>query len=906
MSTYGFGKLFAPRAVAVVGASAREDSTGRAVLANLRAGGFPGSISVVNPYHAEIDGLACAPRLADLAQAPDLVMITAPAESVPGLVAEAGARGVGAAVVASPLRQGPDSAEEAARAEARRHGLRLVGPNSLGLLTPHAKLNLSFAARGAVPGHLALVSQSGAIAAALLEWAAAHHVGFSGVITLGESLDVDVGDCLDHFAVDRATRAILLYVESVNDAAKFMSAARAAARAKPVVVIKGGRHAPGARAAATHTGALAGSDAVYEAAFRRAGLLRVRDLDQLFAAAETLVRQPPFAGKRLAVLSNSGGLGVLAVDRLTDLGGRLAELKPETREQLDRVLPETWSGANPVDLIGDADGPRYAAALEAVLADDANDAVLVLHVPILRAASAVAEAVAETVRRDRAGGYRRKPVFAAWLGRDGAADAAFERAGLPHYASEAEAVRGFMHLVGYREAQDTLMETPDSLPTDFAPDTAGARAVVAGAMAEGRRWLNPIEVNRLLRAYDIPVAPVTLAADAEEAVALASPILDAGGTVAVKVLSPDIVHKSDVGGVRLDLTGPEAVREAALDLVDRARRIRPNARIAGLIVQPMVRRPKARELIAGLADDFTFGPVVVFGQGGTAVELINDKSLALPPLDLKLAGDLVARTQVSRILDAYRDQPAADRRGVELVLVKVAQMAADLPELRELDINPLLADAEGVIAVDARATIAPLQSAGSRGRTGRGSSRLAVRPYPVEWERGIRLDDGRPVLVRPVRPEDEGLFLAFLKRVTEADLRLRFFAPVRDFSHSFLARLVQIDYARAIAFVALDVERGEMLGVARLHADHNLERGEYAILLRSDMKGRGLGWALMELIIAWSRAEGLRAVEGQVLRANTTMLELCRKLGFEIRTDPDDPDIKEVSLPLNGAGAQAS
>jgi acetyltransferase len=898
MSTYRLDKVFAPRSVALVGASPREGSLGRTVLRNLREAGFAGHIHVVNPRYPEIDGMACVPRIEDLPEAPDLMIVATPPDSIPGIVEAAGSRGAAAAVVVTAgLGHGPGSLAEEARLAARRHGLRLVGPNCLGVMAPAAKLNASFAARTPRAGDLALVSQSGAIAAGLVEWAVERNVGFSAVVSLGDKVDVDFSDCLDFFVADRSTRAILLYIESLNDARKFMSAARAAARAKPVVVIKSGRHAQGARAAATHTGALAGSDAVYEAAFRRAGLLRVLDLDQLFAAAETLGRQKPFTGKRLAILTNGGGVGVLAVDRLIDLGGTLAGLSESTLQRLNTVLPPPWSHANPVDIIGDADAARYAAGLEALLADPENDAVLVLNVPTaLASAAASAQALVDVVRHDRATGFRRKPVFAVWIGEDRAAADAFENAGIPHFATEADAVRGFMQLVRYREAQEELLETPNSLPTDFAPDSFTARHIVDHAIREGRRWLDPIEVNALLRAYAIPMAPVTLAENPDEAAAAARPILAEGGTVAVKILSPDIIHKSDIGGVKLDLSSEDAVRKAALDIFDRAERLKPGARVTGVTVQAMVRRAKARELIAGIADDPTFGPVVVFGRGGTAVEIINDKALALPPLDLKLAADLIARTRVSRILKAYRDVPAVDESAVALVLVKLAQLAADLPEVREVDINPFLADGDGVIAVDARVAVAPAEE-----RRGQGHPRFAVRPYPKEWERTLVARNGQQVFVRPVRPEDEGLFLDFLKKVTAEDLRLRFFAPVRDFNHAFLAKLIQIDYARAVAFVALDTETGTMMGVVRLHADANHETGEYAILVRSDLKGLGIGWELMRLMIEWAAAEGLRTIEGQVLRENTVMLEMCRGLGFDIRSDPDDPDIKVVTLQVQGA-----
>jgi acetyltransferase len=466
---------------------------------------------------------------------------------------------------------------------------------------------------------------------------------------------------------------------------------------------------------------------------------------------------------------------------------------------------------------------------------------------------------------------------------------------IPHFSTEADAVRGFLQLVRYREAQSELMETPDSLPHDFAPDTAAAQRIIEGALAEERGWLDPLEVNALLRAYDIPTAPVTLAKTPAEAAQAARPILAEGGTVAVKILSPDIVHKSDIGGVKLDLTTEVAVRKAAEDIFERAARLRPEASVKGVTIQPMIRRAKARELIMGLADDPSFGPVVLFGRGGTAVEVINDKALALPPLDLTLADDLIRRTRVSRILKAYRDVPAADQSAVALTLVKLAQLAADLPEVRELDINPLLADHTGVIAVDARVAVAPVPA---ETRKGGGHPRFAVRPYPKEWERVIQLRNGRQVFVRPVRPEDEEKFRRFFEHITPEDLRLRFFAPVRDFSHTFLARLTQLDYARAIAFVAFDRDSGDMMGAVRVHADASHETGEYGILLRSDLKGLGLGWELMKLMIEWAKVEGLLEVEGQVLRENTTMLEMCRSLGFSIRTDPDDLELRIVTLPI--------
>ncbi|WP_288588309.1 bifunctional acetate--CoA ligase family protein/GNAT family N-acetyltransferase [uncultured Methylobacterium sp.] len=913
MSTYRFDRLLSPRSVALVGASARPNAFGAAILRNLREAGFAGPIWPVNPRHDSVDGVQAFADLADLPEPADLVVIVTPPETVPEVVAAAGRKGCGAAVVITTgLGSGPDSLAEAARAAARRHSLRLVGPDSMGLAVPGSALNASLLARAPLPGDLALISQSRTVAAGIVAWAQGRGTGFSGIVSLGNALDVDIADCLDHFAADIRTRAILLSIATVTDAPKFMSAARAAARAKPVVVIRSGRHdaariADGRAAppvlthtGITHTGILARTDAVYDAAFRRAGLLRVQDLDEMFSAVETLGRQRPFPGRRLAILANGRGVGAIAVDRLIDLGGSLAGLSEETRARLAAAVPGTsaqdWR--NPVDIGADADGPRYAAALEALMADRDNDAVLVINVPTaLSGGSAVASEIVEAVKRGRKGAFRARPVFAVTVG-DEAAGEILSQAGIPRFATDADAVEGFTHLVRYREAQDDLTTTPAVLPDDLVPDAGAARAIVDRVLAEGRTWLDPREMANLLAAYGIPAQPVTLAADADAAAEAAWPIIAAGGTVALKLASPDVVHKSDVGGVRLGLTSEAAVREAAAEMLARVAQERPEARITGFVVQAMLRRTQARELIAGLVDDPVFGPVVVFGRGGTAVEVIDDRALALPPLDRRLAADLIGRTRVARRLKAYRDVAAADEAAVALVLVKLGQLAADLPELRELDINPLLADRDGVIALDARAAVAPPPPERRRDAgTGPSHARFAVRPYPRAWERRIVLD-GQAILVRPVRAEDEGLFEVFFKQVSAEDLRLRFFAPVRDFSHAFLARLTQLDYARAIAFVAIEEATGTMMGAVRLHADANHETGEYAILVRSDLKGLGLGWSLMGLMLDWARAEGLRHVEGQVLRENTIMLAMCRKLGFTVRTDPSDPDLMLVRRAL--------
>ena len=892
MSVYRLDHILAPQSVALVGGSPRPGSLGATVLHNIRSAGFAGPIGIVHPRHAEIAGLRTHRRIADLSFVPDVIVVTAPAAAIPDIVAEAGAAGVaGAIIISAGLGRGAGSIAEATNRNARAHGLRLIGPNCLGVMVPRARLNAGFAAHMPGDGHLALISQSGAIAAAMVEWAAPKRIGFSGIVSVGDQLDVDIADLLDFYALDGRTRAILLYAEQVKDARKFMSAARAAARVKPVVVVKSGRMAQGAKAAATHTGALAGADAVYDAAFRRAGLLRVIGLQDLFDCASILSQSRPPDGPRLAILTNGGGLGILAIDRLVELGGTPAELSPEIAARLDRVLPPTWSKANPVDIVGDADGARYAAALDALLADPASDAVLVMNVETAVAdAAAIAATVATRVaahRKDAAP----KPVLAAWIGADRDAIAAFERVAVPHFATDDEAVRAFMHLAHHREALAALSAMPPAVAETFTPDTAAGRRIVEAALAEGRTWLDPLDAAALLSAYRIPTVPTLAACDADEAVQQARPFFAQKLPVAAKILSRDIVHKSDIGGVVLGITDEAALREAVAGILERARRHRPDARIDGVLIQPMIVRPRAREVILGIADDPTFGPVMVFGHGGTAVEVIDDKALALPPLDLALARDLIARTRVAKLLRAYRDVPAVKPDEVALTLVKLSQMAVDLPEIRELDINPLIADETGVLALDARFAIAPPQTLFA------GQTRLAIRPYPSAWQGDLDVKDMR-VTFRPIRQEDEPALRDFLDAVDAADLRLRFLGTLKEFTHPFIARLTQLDYARSMSFVAYEAATQAIAGVVRLHSDSLYETAEYAVLVRSDLKGRGLGFALMQLLIRYARAEGLTALTGHVLNDNAAMLQMCRELGFTVAAHADDPSVAEVRLKL--------
>ncbi|WP_226573031.1 bifunctional acetate--CoA ligase family protein/GNAT family N-acetyltransferase [Acuticoccus sediminis] len=886
--------LLEPRSVVLIGASNRRGSLGGVVLRRLTGAGFRGSIGLVNPKYKAIGDQPCYPSVMDLPFVPDLGVIVAPATAVPGLIHELGEKGARAAVVITAGVTG--TLRQEMLDAAKPFTLRIMGPNCVGLQVPHMGLDASFAHLTAGRGHVALLSQSGAIITAMLDWAEARGIGFSTVASLGDMADIDTGDMLDQMAADRQTRAILMYLEGVTNAKKFMSAARSAARAKPVIVIKAGRSASASKAAASHTGALAGADDVYEAAFDRAGVLRVDDLQELFDAAEALARHRPLKGDRLAILTNGGGAGVLAVDALAKTSGRLAELSPGTMTTLDASLPSTWSHGDPVDIIGDAGPDRYEAALEALLAEPEADAILVINCPTgLASSSEAAEAVVATIGRANPKG---KPVLATWLGGATATQAAqvLERAGIATHATPRQAIDAFDTLVRHRKSQIHLMRTPASLPPGPEPDREAAQWAIDSALKEGREILSEVEAKAVLAAYGVPVNETRIARTPDEAAALAEQMAE-HPLLAIKILSRDITHKSDVGGVQLNLSGPDQVREAAAAMLDRVRKRRPDAHIDGVVVQPMVKRPNAHELLLGISDDATFGPVMLFGAGGTAVEVVKDKALALPPLDLLLAEDMIDRTRIGKLLAGYRDKPAADRQAIALALVHLSQLVADMPQIRELDINPLLADATGVVAVDARIRVAPAERVAPGG-----NPRLAIRPYPSEWDKPEKVPYGT-IQIRPIRPEDEALYPDFLAKVSKEDIRRRFFRLFSTLTHEEIARLTQIDYARAMAFIGLD-DDGAMLGVARFAADADYRTAEFAVLVRSDLKGQGIGRALMVRLIEYAASEGIEEMYGDVLSSNRFMLDFVRELGFVDTADPEDMTVRKARLePLKWAAS---
>ncbi len=886
MTIRNLDRLLAPQSVALIGAGDRPGSIGRTMVRNMLGGHYAGRVMLVNPKHTGLEGQPCYPDVASLPAAPDLAVIATPALTIPKLIAELGERGCKAAIIISAGFGGAEGValKQAVLAATRPHLMRLLGPNCVGLLAPAIGLNAGFAHMTPAAGQIAFLAQSGAIVTSVIDWAVARGVGFSYLVSMGEMADIDFADMMDYLAADQATTALLLYIETVGNARKFMSAARVAARGKPVIAVKAGRHAEGARAVVSHTGALAGADAVYDAAFRRAGLLRVFELAELFAAAETLASARRVGGDRLAILTNGGGLGILATDALIERGGHLAELAAATRQRLDSVLPAMWSRGNPVDIIGDADAHRYEAALDELLGDPGADAVLVLNCP-----TAVTDGLAAA--EATLGAYRRhqRCVLTSWVGEATANRARdlFSAAGVPTYDTPESAVSGFMHLARWQQSRVQLMQTPPSIPESFRPDAATARRIIAGALAAGRELLSGPESRAVIAAYGISLPEQKIAKSPAEAAAIAAEL---GRPVALKILSPDISHKSDVGGVTLGIETPANAATAATNMQARLARLKPEARLEGFTVEPMIDRRGGIELILGMSEDSQFGPVMLFGEGGVAVEQLADRALALPPLNLALAREMMEQTRIFRLLRGYRDRPPADLDAIALSLVKLSQLVTDLAEVVEVDINPLLAGPEGVIALDARvlATASP-----------RGLSRLAIRPYPAELESEVVLDNGRPCRLRPIRPEDEPALHRAFQRLSPETIRMRFFSPLKQFSHTLAAQLTQIDYDREMAFVLADVGPAgpsDIYGVVRLSADPSGERGEFAIVVADAMTGQGLGRLLMRRMIDYAGSRGLDEICGLVLAENETMLDLCRHLGFRIEPAPDAAGVMRVSL----------
>ena len=890
MSLRNLDALFRPTSIVVVGSADRSDSTAIRVMRQLRATGFQGPVMPVCPDAPALVGAIAYPDVEHLPIPADLAVVCTPIAEVPPLIDALGRRGTRAAIVLSGEREqrddaaGPTPTMQMLEA-ARPHLLRILGPASIGLMAPHLGLNAGSGHVAPKAGKIAFVTQSRALAGAVLHHADAAGIGFSYFISLGAAADVDLGDVLDYLASDGATRAVLIHAESVGQARKFMSSARAAARSKPVLMVKAGRRPDAGRQAAIAGDMPGMADLVVDAAIRRAGMLRVATISELFDAVETLTFVQRLRGDRLAVIANGGGPGLMADDAMQAVDVAAAVLSEKTQTNLAPLIGAERSRHNPVDIGDDATAERYAKALAAVLGDDAVDAAVLVHSPVAGVAGCdVASGITGAVRG------RKKPVFACWLGQDrgGPAPQILAQAGVPTYASPEDAVRAFAHVTNYWKNQETLMQTPASVADEFVPDIEHAGLVIRAALAAERHQLTIREVTQVFRAYAIPIVDTLTANDPDEAARFGEAL---GFPVAISLLGADGAAFADSVGDGLDLDTPDAVRHAAAALQQRLKDLRPDARVDGFNVREMVRRPEAIELIAGAFTDPVFGPVVVFGHGGAASAVIADRAIGLPPLNMALAKELVGRTRVAHQLVGLHGRDPAYMTEIYLTLVKVAHMMASLPTIRRLEINPLLADSRGVLAVNGRMWVAPSDAVGA--------GHLAIKPYPKDLEERVTID-GQSILLRPIRPEDEPEHHVLLDGISPEDIRFRFFTTIRTFGHTELTRFTQIDYDREMAFIASRQSPNgdrETLGVVRAMADPGNQRAEFAILIRGDMKGKGLGRILTDKLIRYCRRNGLTELTGQVLSDNHLMRALAERSGFSVKAS-DDPEVLDISLPL--------
>jgi acetyltransferase len=903
MPTQNLCKIFRPRSVAVIGASAKPASVGRTVLENLQNGGFPGKIYPVNPNHDSLLELPTYPSVDELPESPDLAIIATPAATVPGVVRCCGERQVpGLIILSAGFREvglaGEAIETELAAEAAKFPEMRIVGPNCLGVLVPGSRLNASFAATMPQLGRVAFISQSGALCTSILDWSLSENVGFSYFVSIGNALNVKVGDLIDYFAEDPTTDSIVLYVESVSEARRFMSAARAFTRTKPIVVYKAGRFAQSAQAAASHTGAMAGVDAVYDAAFKRAGMVRVYQAEDMFDCAELLARHRPPPGPRLAIVTNAGGPGVMATDELLERRGTLAELAPETVEELTAVLPAHWSHGNPVDVLGDAGPDRFAKALDIVVNDRNVDAALVILTPqAMTDPTATAELVAESAAKTR------KPVLAAWMGGRsvGPGRDILAQAGVATYESPDRAVRAFAYLDAYRRNREILYETPRLVPLDKWLDARLAREQIDLLLSEGRETLTEVDSKALLSAYGIHSTVPLPARTSLEAIRIAGRI---GYPVVMKIHSPQILHKTEVRGVVTDVSSDEQVRRVFQEMVARARQMRPDADVQGVTIQPMISSAEGIELIVGAKTDPVFGAVMMVGAGGITAEVYHDRALELPPLNERLARRMLESLRIRPLLEGFRGRSPVDLKRLVEVLMRLSYLIADNPAIAELDVNPLLVTPEGVTALDAR-VILDRKAAQQKPRP---YSHLAIRPYPDEYVRLETLRDGANVLLRPIQPEDEPMWHQLLADCSERSLWQRFRYTFRGTTHEMATRFCFIDYDREMTIVAEigDGESRQFVGMGLLAADADHHHAEYAVLVADSWQGRGLGNLLTDYCLEICRTWGIDRVTAETTADNKRMQAILSKRGFKRKECTANELLFQVDLDRPAVGAMQS
>jgi acetyltransferase len=871
--------LFAPEKIAVFGASEHQDSVGGQVFRNLLSGGFAGHIYPINPKYEEVAGVKCTGGLEQLGVRVDLAVVATPAVTVPAIVRQCGAAGVRAMIVLSAgfSEVGEDGREleRTVVEEARRWDIQLLGPNCLGLICTASKMNATFSDIPAKSGSLALVSQSGALCTAILDWATDLPIGFSSVISVGDAAGIGFGELLDYLATDKNTTAILLYVEGVKDARRFMSGLRAAARLKPTLVLKVGNHESAVRAAQSHSGALVGADDVFDAALRRAGAVRVHSIGQLFATAQVLMKRYHSWGTSLAVVSNAGGPAVMAVDRAAEVGVALAELSESTIAGLSEVLPAHWSRHNPVDVIGDAGPDRYRAALSVCLADENCHGLLVILTPqAMTRPTGCAAAVIE------AAANQPKPVVACWMGGARVAEGRelLRKSGIPTFNTPESAVDAIRYLWAYSENRRLLLQVPSPLTFEARHDVTGARLIIEAAIAEGRNQLDTLEAKAVLRAFGIRCTMPIRARSASEALVAAENL---GFPVALKIDSPDISHKTEVKGVRLNITTGKDVRRVFSELTGEAQRVLPTARITGVTVERMHSPRDGREVMVGVVNDACFGPSINVGAGGVLVELLKDKAIGLPPLNSTIVRDMLRRTVLEKWLGPWRGHPPANMNALEEVLLRVSDLVCELPEVRELDINPLVVDPDGATCVDARFVV------GLAASGGRAYSHVAIHPYPGEQQIREQLPGGEEILIRPIRPEDAESEQQFVSRLSERSKAFRFMGTLNELTPAMLARFTQIDYEREMAFVALcETQGNEQIGVSRYVTNSDGTSCEFALVVADEWHGKGVGSRLMKALFRAARQQNLTTMVGEVDELNRPMLNLTEALGFAAKSVP--------------------
>jgi acetyltransferase len=878
MVTINLDKIFNPKSIAVIGASDEEGTVGYALMKNIKELGYEGKVYPINIRKKEILGLKTYQTIDQLPETVDLAVIATPAKTVPDIVEQCGKAGiVGIIIISAGFKEiGPDgkALEDRILEMKRKYNLRIIGPNCLGIIRPSIHLNATFTNKMPKSGNIAFISQSGALGAAILDWAMSENIGFSNFVSIGSMLDVDFGDLIDYFGTDPQTRSILMYIEGIIDARKFMSAARHFARTKPIVVVKAGKFGESAKAAASHTGSLTGEDMIYDAAFKRAGIVRVDEIADLFNSAEVLSTQPLPRGPNLAIITNAGGPGVMATDALIARGGKLARLSQKTMEALDNILPHYWSRGNPIDILGDAKADRFKAVIEACLNDENVDGLLIIYTTqAVTNPTEIAKNIAEQCKNER---YHVKTILTSFMGHQEVQEAnrIFNENNIPTYSTPEQAVKTYLYMYQYKRNLELLYETPTELPVDSVPPKRPLTVIMRNAAKENRETLNEMEAKQLLEYYNVPVVKTSVAATADEAANAASQI---GYPVVLKILSPQIVHKTNAGGVVLDINSEAELREAFDTILRRAKEYNSNAEIQGVTVQPMIKK-RGYEVILGAKTDSLFGPVLLFGMGGVGVEFFRDVAIGLPPLNQTLARRLMEETKVYNLLKGYRNVPPANLDLLEEIVVRFSQMLVDFPQLKEIDINPLFIDEKEAYALDARIVIDSERVF----EKFEPQKHLVISPYPSKYETMWKLRDGRTVILRPIKPEDEPLWLKMFQNFSEQSIRFRFFQIIKDTPHETRVRYCNIDYDREMAIVAELNEGGRrrILGVVRLITEPDGKKGEIAFIVADPWQGLGLGSKMVDYMIEVCKDKKLEIIYGVMLADNYQAIGLMKKMGF--------------------------